>query len=413
MQILFVHNNFPAQFRNLIQVLSTMRDVRIAAIGCETASSIHGVELHRYRTPVATADAHPFARRFDHECRRAEQVLYAATALANSGFTPDVIVVHPGWGENLSLRAVFPKARIIAYCEFFYRSEGADVGFDPEFPSIGLDGHVALQLRNAASLIALTDGDAGISPTLWQRNTFPKDFKSKIEVIHEGIDTTMFKPDLNAYFMLPSGKKLTLSDDVLTYSARSLEPMRGFHIFMRAVPRVLKAQPQAQILIVGGDGVSYGAQPPNAPSWKASLLRELGEAIDPQRVHFLGRLPYGDYLKVLQISRAHVYLTYPFVLSWSLLEAMSAGCAVIASDTAPVREVINGQNGLLVPFFSPEALSEAIANVIGEPKRFLAMRKAARETVKAQYDSNVCVPKLLDFILGNLTSDADLTTGAL
>lgn len=316
-------------------------------------------------------------------------------------------------GENLSLRAVFPKARIIAYCEFFYRSEGADVGFDPEFPSIGLDGHVALQLRNAASLIALTDGDAGISPTLWQRNTFPKDFKSKIEVIHEGIDTTMFKPDLNAYFMLPSGKKLTLSDDVLTYSARSLEPMRGFHIFMRAVPRVLKAQPQAQILIVGGDGVSYGAQPPNAPSWKASLLRELGEAIDPQRVHFLGRLPYGDYLKVLQISRAHVYLTYPFVLSWSLLEAMSAGCAVIASDTAPVREVINGQNGLLVPFFSPEALSEAIANVLGEPKRFLAMRKAARETVKAQYDSNVCVPKLLDFILGNLTSDADLTTGAL
>lgn len=399
MNILFVHNNFPAQFRNLALALSALDGVRTVAIGCETARALGGVELHHYQTPQGNPGAHSFARRFDHECRRAEQVLYAAATLAGSGFTPDVILVHPGWGENLPLRAVFPNARIIVYCEFFYRSMGQDSGFDPEFPPIGMDGHVALQARNAASLIALAEGDAGLSPTHWQKSTFPGEFQPKITVVHDGVDTEALRPNAGAAVTLPTGATLTAADEVLTYSARNLEPMRGFHIFMRALPRVLAERPLAQILIVGGDGVSYGAPPARESSWKAALLLELGGAIDPGRVHFLGRLAYGEYVKVLQISTAHVYLTYPFVLSWSLLEAMSVECAVIGSDTAPVREVIDGGNGLLVPFFSPEALSEAIVSVLGDRPRFQAMRKDARRTVTTRYDARtVCVPRLLSFV---------------
>jgi glycosyltransferase involved in cell wall biosynthesis len=408
MKILFVHNNFPAQFRNLVVTLSAMEDVRMAVIGCETARAMRGIDLHRYQTPHANPSVHSFARRFDHECRRAEQVLYAATALAGSGFTPDVILVHPGWGENLPLRAVFPNARIIVYCEFFYRSVGQDAGFDPEFAAMGLDGHVALQARNAASLIALAEGDSGLSPTLWQKSAFPKEFQAKISVIHDGIDTDTLKPDAQAMLTLASGATLTAYDEVVTYSARNLEPLRGFHIFMRALPRVLAERPGAQVLIVGGDGVSYGAVPQRDPSWKAALLRELGDVLDLKRVHFLGHLAYAEYMKVLQISSVHVYFTYPFVLSWSLLEAMSVGCVVIGSDTAPLREVIDGSNGLLVPFFSPQALSEAIMSVLADPERHAPMRKEARRTVRKHYDAKrVCVPKLIEFVRGDRAPHSD------
>jgi glycosyltransferase involved in cell wall biosynthesis len=408
MNVLFVHNNFPAQFRRLAQFLAGQPDVRVAAIGAATSKSIEGVRLFKYvLSDVDTSVSHPFARRFDLECHRAEQVIYALTNLASSGFVPDVIIAHPGWGETLPIRTFFPKARFIVYCEFFYGSADRDVGFDPEFPGVGMDGHVSLQLKNAASLLALSECDAGLAPTFWQRATFPGIFRDKITVQHEGVDTLIVKPAANASFRLPSGKLLTAKDELVTFVARNLEPLRGYHVFMRALPRIMAERPNAEILLIGGHGTSYGAPPSTGTTWKSLFLDEVAGQIDLKRVTFAGYLPYEDYLRALQISSAHVYLTYPFVLSWSLLEAMSAGCLVIGSDTAPVREVLGNENGILVPFFDTGQLADRIIDALAHRERFRKLRAAARQTILDKYDlAQTCLPALVNLVRGDVRTES-------
>ena len=402
MNVLFVHNNFPAQFRELARVLASQPGVKVAAIGARNARAPKDIRLLKYAlTGVDVSSSHPFARRFDLECHRAEQVLYALTTLASSGFIPDVIVAHPGWGEALPIRTIFPKARLIIYCEFFYGNEGRDVGFDPEFAPIGMDGNVALQLKNAATLLALSDCDAGLAPTAWQRSTFPKIFHDKIAVLHEGVDTATVKPDPAASIRLPSGRLLTAKDEVVTFVARNLEPLRGYHIFMRALPRILAQRPNAEILLIGGHGTSYGAPPPAGATWQSIFRDEVAGRIDLNRVHFLGHLPYRDYLRALQVSSAHVYFTYPFVMSWSLLEAMSAGCLVIGSDTTPVREVLTADNGIVAPFFDVAELSERVIEALADRERFRGIRAAARQTILDRFDlARICLPALTAFVQG-------------
>jgi glycosyltransferase involved in cell wall biosynthesis len=397
MKILFVHNNFPAQYRNLAAALAKESGFELAAIGASNAQPMPSVKLIKYALPDAdVSGTHPFARRFDLECRRAEQVLYSLSTLATSGFTPDVILAHPGWGETLPLRTMFPKARQLVYCEFFYGAEGRDIGFDPEFPISGLDGHIGLQLKNATTLLALADCDVGISPTNWQQSTFPRHYQSKIEVIHEGIDTSRVRPDPQACLTLPNGRQVGRSDEIVTFVVRNLEPLRGYHIFMRALPQILRRRPNAQIVIIGRDGLSYGLPPPPGSNWKSIFLQEVSDRIDMSRVHFMGGVPYSTFIAALQVSSAHVYLTYPFVLSWSALEAMSAGCLVIGSDTPPVREVISsGDNGLLVPFFAIDEVAARVVEALQEPDRFHAIREAARQFVIENFDAErVCVPQM-------------------
>jgi glycosyltransferase involved in cell wall biosynthesis len=400
MNVLFIHNNFPAQFAQLARFLEQQSGIQVAAVGAQTSRSMKGVKLLKYAlNNVDVSQSHPFARRFDMECYRAEQVLYNLTALKSSGFVPDVILAHPGWGEALPIRAVFPNARLIIYCEFFYGSSDRDVGFDPEFPTVGIDGHVGLHLKNAATLLALSECDAGIAPTYWQRSTFPELFRDKISVLHEGVDTTRARPSAGASFRLPSGRLLTARDEVITFAARNLEPLRGYHIFARALPRIMAERPNAHVLIIGGDGTSYGAPPPAGTTWKSLFLGEISERIDRQRLSFVGRLAYEDYLSALQISSAHVYLTYPFVLSWQLLEAMSVGCLVIGSDTAPVREVLNERNGITVPFFDIEGLADRVVGALAHRDRFSDIRAAARQTVLDRYDlTQSCLPALSNFV---------------
>jgi glycosyltransferase involved in cell wall biosynthesis len=400
MNVLFVHNNFPGQYQHLARALASDSQMRIAAIGSSTSQAMNGVNVLKYSlADVDVSATHPFARRFDLECHRAEQVLYASSSLAASGFIPDLIMAHPGWGETLPLRTVFPDARILLYCEFFYGMQGRDIGFDPEFPETGADGHVALHLKNASTLLALADCDFGISPTGWQRSTFPKEYQEKITTIHEGINVDIVKPAPDAVLRLSSGRELRRSDEVVTFVARNLEPVRGYHVFMRALPRIMAEKPRAEIVIIGGDGVSYGAPPPQGTTWKSTFFNEVAGKIDPKRVHFTGRLPYADYLSALQISSAHVYLTYPFVLSWSLLEAMSAGCLVIGSDTAPVREVLNSENGLLVPFFEVDQIAAQVIEALTHPRRFRSIRTQARRTILDEYDlERICLPKLMAFV---------------
>jgi glycosyltransferase involved in cell wall biosynthesis len=397
MKVLFIHNNFPAQFRNLAAALAREGGHELLAVGATSARGMSSVKLAKYA--LASADVsgtHPFARRFDLECRRAEQVLYSLSTLTASGFTPDVILAHPGWGETLPLRTMFPGARLLVYCEFFYGARGRDLGFDAEFPETGLDGHIGLQLKNATTLLALADADLGISPTRWQRSTFPGRYQSMIEVVHEGVDTNLIRPDPAARLRLPSGGELGRSDEVVTFVARNLEPLRGYHVFMRALPEILTRRPNAQVVIIGGDDGAYGLSPPEGTSWKSIYLDEVRDQLDLSRVHFMGRVSHQTFLKALQVSSAHVYLTYPFVLSWSMLEAMSAGCVVIGSDTAPVREVIEpDSNGILVPFFAVDELAERVIEALQNPVKFALVRDAARRYVIEHFDAErVCIPQM-------------------
>jgi glycosyltransferase involved in cell wall biosynthesis len=262
------------------------------------------------------------------------------------------------------------------------------VGFDPEFSSIFNDPS-RLRARNGINLLAFQAADWGHSATQWQRGLNPAEMQSRISVLHEGVDTTVACPNRHARFKIPGGATLTRRDEVVTYVARNLEPYRGFHTFMRSLPQLLRRRRTARVVIVGGDGVSYGAPAAPRSSYRDMMLRELGDQLDMTRVHFLGMLDYGDYLTLLQVSSAHVYLTYPFVLSWSLIEAMACGCLIVGSSTPPVLEVLrDGDNGLTVDFFDVRELAGRIEAALAAPAKMQALRTAARLTAVTQFDLN-------------------------
>jgi glycosyltransferase involved in cell wall biosynthesis len=381
MNVLFIHQNFPGQFRHIAAHLARQLGVAVRAIGREHAPGLPGIPLQRYRPHrPASKETHPYARTFEEGVLHGQQVLRLLLDLKAKGFRPDVIIAHPGWGETLYAKQAFPTCKLIHFCEYYYRTDGADAGFDPEFP-LTLDSAASIHSRNALHLLNLENCDAAITPTRWQHSLHPAAYHDKIKVIHEGIDTDNLGPDPNAVLRLPNGQLLRAGDPVVTYVARNLEPYRGFHQFMRALPRLLAAHPTCQVVVVGGDDVSYGSKPKDAPNWRTKLLRE--NPVDPNRVHFLGKVPYATYKKVLQVSAVHVYLTYPFVLSWSLLEALACGCLVIASDTAPVQEIIcDKDNGLLVDFFNTDEIAERVLYGLTEPEAYKKLRKVAYITAR-------------------------------
>ncbi|MGZ5784657.1 MAG: glycosyltransferase family 4 protein [Ramlibacter sp.] len=391
MQILFAHPNFPGQFRRIAAVLARMPGLEVVGVGDSTwiqgTTPVPDVRVLGYPAPPAAAEAtHPYARKFDEAVRRGVQVAQVLNAAKKEGLRPDVILTHPGWGDGFFLRDVFPDTKVIGLFEYFYNARGADVGFDPESPSRPDDGP-RLHALNAVQLLALQSCDEGFCPTYWQRSRFPQMWQDRLAVLHEGIDTRQVAPDPSATATLADGTKLKAGDEVLTYVARNLEPYRGYHVFMRALPAILKARPQCRVLIVGGDGASYGPKPAPPMTYRQKYLDEVAAQLDMSRVHFVGRIPFNQYLKVLQISRLHVYLTYPFVLSWSMMEAMSAGCLVLGSATPPVQEVLaDGENGLLFPFLSHEALAERAIEALENPEKYAALRANARATIVDKYD---------------------------
>ena len=403
MRILFVHQNFPGQFKHLAPAL-VARGHEVHALTINQQAPLLGVVVHRYKVGRgSSADIHPWVVDIETKVLRGEACAKAAHQLKGAGFVPDVIYAHPGWGEALFLREVWPDVRQLHYVEFFYAAVGADVGFDPEFGLPDWSMRSRVRLKNTNNLLNLNVMDQGVSPTHWQCSTVPEKYREAITVIHDGVDTEIIKPDSAARFSWRSedGRDLEVSagDPVLTFVNRNLEPSRGYHVFMRSLPELLFRHPKLQILIVGGDDVSYGARP-DSGSYKQRFLVEVEDRIDPARVHFLGRIPYAKYIKLLQVSMAHVYLTYPFVLSWSMLEAMSAGCLVIGSRTPPVEEVIvDGENGLLVEFGSPMQIADAVTRVLSKPEGMGDIRKRARNAVLLNYDLRTqCLPKQIELI---------------
>ncbi|WP_374302956.1 glycosyltransferase [Paracoccus sp. (in: a-proteobacteria)] len=386
MRILFVHQNFPGQFPHLAPALAA-RGHQVLALTDEKNQRASPVSTVRYKTPEPV-QASPFGRSYATHAERGYLAARGARALRDRhGFTPDVIIGHTGWGETLFLREIWPDAKLLVYAELLYRTRGQDVGFDPELQDTSDEVRMMAVARSAHLIQGIVQADAAISPTRYQADSFPPELRAKITVIHDGIDTARVCPNPQASLTLPNGQVLRAGDEVLSYVSRSLEPYRGFHIFMRALPEILAARPGTQVVVIGAEGVSYGSVPKEGGSWKARMLAELGDCLDLSRVHFLGRVAYPDYLSLIQLARVHCYLTYPFVLSWSLTETMAAGGYIVASDTEPVRELIrDGENGRLVPFFDVAALSAAlIRGLAGDPDAD-RLRGAARQTILDGYD---------------------------
>lgn len=405
MNLLFIHQNFPGQFKFLAPALVQQGHTVVAMTMQKTeAREWQGVRLYPYSaTRGTTVNVHPWVSDFETKTIRGEACFRAALQMRAQGFTPDVIVAHPGWGESLFLKEVWPRAKLGIYCEFYYHSHGADVGFDPEFPARDEGDVCRLRLKNLNNLLHFEVADAGISPTHWQASTFPEPFRSKITVVHDGIDTDTLVPNPGVSLTLNSNIRLTKQDEVITFVNRNLEPYRGYHSFMRALPEVLAQRPRARVMIVGGDDVSYGARPEGGGKWKDIFVNEVRPKIrdaDWSRVHFLGNIPYQHFIILLQLSTVHVYLTYPFVLSWSLLEAMSVGCTILASDTQPLHEAIrHNETGQLVDFFDVPALSHALCTLLDHPADRERLGANARSFAKASYDlKTVCLPKQLRWI---------------
>jgi len=403
---LLIHQNFPGQYKHLAPALAARGDQVVALTPkVEKVAKWQGVTLLPYKYAGKPAKGlHPWLGDFETKLIRGHSCYRAAVALKARGFTPDVILAHHGWGESLFLKDVWPEARLGLYCELYHTADYPFVGFDPEFtpPSPETDA-LRLRLKNLNNRLHFEVGDAGISPTEFQAATFPEAMRQRISVVHDGIDTAHVTSNGTARLDLGHGKWVTREDEVVTFINRNLEPYRGYHVFMRALPELLRRRPRAQVVLIGGDSVSYGAKAPGGQTWKQVFIDEVRGQIpddDWARVHFLGRVPYDVFLSFMQVSRAHVYLTYPFVLSWSLLEAMSAGAPIVASDTAPVREVLSdGDTGLLVDFFDQAGIVDRVCTLLDDAELQVHLRENARKHVVAQYDLHkVCLPRQLGWV---------------
>ena len=406
MKILIIHQNFPGQYKHLAPSLVS-KGHQVVALTCKVKEPTRwqGVSVIPYEIRGgSTKGIHPWLGDFETKLVRGTSCLRGALALKRKGFEPDVILAHHGWGESLFLKDVWPNARLGLYCELYHLTDEDFVNFDPEFTRQDEEGTVMrIRMKNLNNRLHEEVMDAGISPTRFQADTYPDHWQDRITVSHDGVDTDLIRPNADAALDLPDGSRVTRNDEVVTFINRNLEPYRGYHIFMRALPHILRERPNAKIIILGGDEVSYGAKPPNGQTWKQIFIDEVRTQIsdlDWSRVYFLGRVSYSTFLSMLQVSRAHVYLTYPFVLSWSLLEAMSAECAILASDTAPVREVVTeGENGQLVDFFDGDALIDRLCALLDDPETRETLGRNARDYVCQHFDlKTVCLPRQIEWV---------------
>ncbi len=390
MRFLFVHQNFPGQYLHLVRHLLADGGHDIVFMTEPNQNEIPGVRKVTYARPPATHQAvFPSAREFDVAMRRAESAYHGAKQIKALGFEPDIILGHHGWGELLNLPDIYPGVPILGYFEFYYRIDGTDVNFDPEFP-MPPERFGAVRAKNGVNHLAIGLEQFGQTPTEWQWSTYPAWARSRLSIIREGVDLQRCAPN-------PALRKQTLSvgplsvtpkQKLITFVARNLEPYRGFHVLMRALPTILAARKDVVVSIVGGDDISYGA-PPAQGNWRSVMMQEVGAGIDLSRVHFMGKVAYEDHLRLLQRTDAHIYLSYPFVASWSLREALAVGAPVIGGDTATVTEFVKqGETGLVTPTLNPSALAQTVLGLLEDRKLAQKLGARARHFAEATLDLN-------------------------
>jgi glycosyltransferase involved in cell wall biosynthesis len=398
LRLLLLHQNFPGQYAHIGRWARANKNIDVRAITDTNNKRPEIVDTIRYPAPSPQPNGLAGSvRRFSEAIARGEATAKAAIQMRAKGFVPDLVLGHGAWGETFYLKEVFPKAKLVTYAEFYYNSTGYNIGFDQEFDALAPDAIRTVSSQNAVMQMSLHTADFGHAPTRFQAQSFPVELQSKIGILFDGINTNEIKPNPNASITLSNGLELRAGDPVVTFINRNFEPYRGYHIFMRALPKILADNPKAHVIMIGGDGVSYGAPPPAGKTWRDIFFDENKDRFDTSRVHFPGRVSHDVLRRCYEVSAAHVYLTYPFVLSWSMMEAMAAGCLVIGSDVAPVREVLtHEENGLLVPFFDPDAIAASVSRALQYPNDFLNLRRAARDKIVSQYDlATVCLPAQL------------------
>jgi glycosyltransferase involved in cell wall biosynthesis len=412
MRILFLHPNFPAQFRHVAVAIAKDQRHQVVFGTTRREGRLPGVYKALYEpSREARPETHHYVRLLEEAVLQGQAVYRMAEQLKTRGFVPDVVYGHSGWGPTLFSKDIFPNAKLLCYFEWFYHAHGTDADFDPA-DVINADAEARIRMKNTPMLTDLYSCDRGLSPTYWQRQQFPKEYHSKITVLHDGVDTHFFSPKPGAKLVLPCiNLNLSHVEELVTYVGRGMEPYRGFPQWMEAVALLQQRRPQCHVVIVGSDRVAYGKPHPSGKTYKEVMLEKF--PLDLSRVHFTGQLPYEEYLQVLQASSAHVYLTRPFVLSWSMLEAMSAGCLVVASNTAPVTEVIqDGINGLLVDFFSPGEIVDRVEEVLNHRDRLNAIRIKARETILSRYDLSKVLPQHLQWIQQDIDNPLIFSTAS-
>lgn len=390
MNILFLHRNFPAQFRYILRELSKDAKNNIVFITNNTDDSfnMHNVTKVSYKIKrEVPANCHQYLRFPEEAIIHGQSAAEAAITLKEQGFKPDIIFGHT-WGQTLFMKDIFPDVPLVCYFEWFYNSKDSDMDFDGK--ALNINDTAKLRIRNSHLLVDLYTCDYGIIPTNFQKSQFPKEFHSKIKVLHDGVDTDFCKPYENAKFEINDKLILSSKDEVVTYATRGMEAYRGFPEFMKAVSILQKKRPNMQVVIAGEDRVCYGAKLADT-TYKTLMLNTLD--LDLSRIHFVGSLPFDKYINLLQISSAHVYLTYPFVVSWSLLDAMSCACPIIASSTPPVKEfVTDNYNGLLFDFYNIDEQVRKIEQSLDNKQNMIELCNNARKTIIEHYSLNDLLP---------------------
>lgn len=398
MKILFIHPNMPGQYKHLARVFAADPANEVVFITKPRSVNIPNVTKVEYEVKRDSfSDLHRYLIPFERAVFQGQEVWRVCNKLKQAGFVPDVICGHLGWGDGLFLKDVYPDVPVLAYMEFFYEGNGADMKFSyPE--GVAEDDKARVRMKNALHLFNLAFTDWMHCPTFFQRDRHPKDFWPRMSVIHDGIDTNEVAPNPDVSLQIPGGMKLTRKDEVITYISRNFEDYRGFPQFMEAAAEILKRRPNARILMVGADGVSYGKAYKGKGNYREDLCEKYGLTNHP-RFHYLGTLPYHEMIGVLQVSSAHIYLTVPFVLSWSMMEAMSAGCLMIGSNTEPVQEVLQHDvNGLMVDMLKPLQIADAVDSVFAHPTRMQHLRDAARQTILDKYSMETLLPLQIQLI---------------
>jgi glycosyltransferase involved in cell wall biosynthesis len=409
MRVLFVHRSGSGQFAHLIgRLLGEGAEVTLVTEHAEAARP--GVRQIRYALG-GPATASPSLAATDYHVRTGEAVAQVLRRLHRDE-RPDVIIGHTGWGGLLFVKDVLPETQVLGYCEYYYSGQASDLDFGSKDPGsknfrpkdlestngISDAERIRLRMRNAAQLLTLQAVDAAYTPTRWQHRQYPQSVRDRIAICHDGIDTRLFRPDAAAVFTLPDGQALRRGDEVVTFVARDLDLYRGYPQFMQAAARVAQARPQARFVVVGGDGPGYGRPRPDGRLWREVMTQEIGLG---ERLVHIPWLAHADLRRLFQISAAHVYLTVPFVLSWSLLEAMACGCLIVGSRTQPVQEVIvDRRNGLLAPLHDAGELAATIVEALERQGEAEGLRRAARATVEAQFELETCLDRQSGIIAG-------------
>lgn len=386
MHVLFVHEAFPAQFAHAVRHLSGSPGHRCTFLSAGDslwARPVPGVERVHFDVPDRVASDY-LTQDVAYEVACAEA---AYRALRSRDLHPDLVVGHAGFGSTLFLRELYPDTPVLDYFEYFHHPHGSAADFRPDFPPAGRTRRRHI-VQNAGILMHLEQCTAGYTPTHFQHGLLPTAYQPKVEVVHDGVDTAFWRPAL---------ERAAGGTRVVTYVSRGLEAMRGFDVFMRVARRIHRHAPDVVFLVVGSDSVEYGAdlEHTGGRTFREHVLA--GDDYDLERIRFLGPVAPDELVQILALSDLHIYLTVPFVLSWSLLNAMACGCVVLASDTAPVREVISHRsNGLLGDFFDVEGLAQQALAVLEDPAAYRPLGRAAADTINQRYSLEVVLPRLLD-----------------